>query len=492
MKITLQKYNESLIKIEAELSILKEIGDYFTFFVPGAQYMPLYRIKAWDGKIRLFDFKTCTLPYGLLWKLKKFTENSGYELITNDLDIENSFSNIEANDFFKALQPTSKGKEIYPREDQIYAFRSAIQRKRIILISPTGSGKSLIIYAIIRWLVFQKKKVLLVVPSTSLVEQMYSDFEDYSLINKWKVSKHCHRVYSGKKLESDASVVISTWQSIYKLGKSWFSQFDAIIGDEAHGFQAKSLSLIMKKLENAEYRIGTTATLQESKIHKLVLEGWFGPAREVIKTKELIDLKAIADVSISCLILKYPKEECKFVKSLKYHEEIEYIAQNQKRMNFLKNLALSLDGNTLIMFKLVDKHGKQIYKELLEKSKNKIPIFFVHGKIDVENREEVRKIVENQEKSIIVASSGVFSQGVNIQRIHNIILASPMKSIIRNKQSIGRGTRLGHDKTVVNIYDIVDNFEYNNNKNFALEHFFERLKIYNGEKFVVKTYNIAL
>jgi superfamily II DNA or RNA helicase len=491
MRIELVKLNDSFIKVNAERSILSEMGDYFTFSVPGAHFTPAYRNKMWDGKKRLLNLMDQTIPFGLLPYIKKFSADNEYELDCGNLDLENEFSIVEAEEYFRGLNPCSNGKPIEPRDYQISAFRTAIQRKRVILVSPTASGKSLVIYALVRWYTQVGMDVLIVVPTTSLVEQMYGDFRDYSN-NTWPVDDYCHRVYSGKDKNTKKQVVITTWQSIFNLKREWFQRFTAVIGDEAHGFQANSLTKVMNKLTKAKYRVGTTGTLQDTKVHKLVLEGHFGVATEVVTTRELIDSKSIADIKILCLLLHYPTEDCKKVQKLTYQEEIEFIVQNPKRMKFLRNLALSLDGNTLILFNLVEKHGKQIYKELLSKAENKVPIFLVHGKVLTEDRETIRHNIEGLDKSITVASAGVFSQGINIKRLHNVIFATPVKSPIRNRQSIGRGLRLGSDKVMVSLYDIVDVLQYKTRKNYALEHFLVRANIYDTEQLNYKQYPIEL
>ena len=128
----------------------------------------------------------------------------------------------------------------------------------MLLLSPTASGKSLIIYVILRWLQESDyKRGLLIVPTTSLVEQMYKDFEDYG----YDSEQYCHRQYSGKDKHTNKFLTITTWQSIYKNPGEYFEQFDFVLGDEAHQFKAKSLTTIMTQLVNAKYRIGCTGTL---------------------------------------------------------------------------------------------------------------------------------------------------------------------------------------------------------------------------------------
>ena len=493
MKIILSKINETYFQIKTEKSILKELSEYFTFEVPGFRFMPAYRNKLCDGKKRLVNYIDSTIYCGLLPYIKKFAANNTYDLeYENFEDYETSFSVNEAEDFFNALRPCSGSKEITPHDYQISTFRTAVQRGRVVIVSPTSSGKSLCIYSLVRWYHNLGKKILIVLPGIGLVSQLYGDFENYSYLNGWDVENNCHQIFQGQNKNTDKLITISTWQSIYKLNKKWFSQFDVVIGDEVHGFKAESLTSILHKCINAEYRFGFTGTLQDTKIHRLVIEGLFGAAKEIITTKELIDRKNIADIAITCLLLHYSESDCKFVKNMTYSDEIQFIAQHEKRMNFISNLALSLEGNTLVLFRLVDKHGKKMFDRISEKNKNNIPIYFVDGKVDVDIREKIRSAIELHEKSITLASVGVFSEGVNIKRIHNIILATPVKSEIKNRQGIGRGLRLGDDKHTINYYDIVDVLSLKSKKNFALKHFLDRVKIYDEQQFNYKTYNINI
>ena len=128
-------------------------------------------------------------------------------------------------------------------------------------------------------------RTFIVVPTTSLVEQMYKDFRDYG----WAAKHHCHKVYGGATPFSDKDVIITTWQSIYKLPKKYFESFGAVIGDEAHQFKAKSLTGIMGKLHDCKYRIGFTGTLDGLQTNKLVLEGVFGAVNKITKTENLIN-----------------------------------------------------------------------------------------------------------------------------------------------------------------------------------------------------------
>ena len=481
--IILHKKDEAFIRFECDRNIAQELSDYFTFYVPGYQFVPAYKNRLWDGKIRLADLRTFSIYHGLIPYIQKFCEERDYKLhIDPHITTTENFSAKEADEFAKSLKLPHE-----VRDYQLKSFIQAIRNRRILLLSPTASGKSLILYLIVRFLQQEHKRGLLIVPTTSLVEQMYSDFESYG----YESEEYCHRQYSGKEKHTRKFLTITTWQSIYKNEKDWFEQFDFVLGDEAHQFKAKSLTTILSGCTNARYRIGTTGTLDGTQTHRLVLEGLFGPVYKATSTAELIDKGQLASFKIKCLILKYPDPICKGARLWDYNNEMDYIVGNKARNEFIRNLTLSLTGNSLVLFQFVEKHGKQLH-EIIKDSAGKRKVFFVFGGTDVEVRESVRAITERESDAIIVASYGTFSTGVNIRNLHNIIFASPSKSRVRNLQSIGRGLRLGQNKEEATLFDIADDFRIGKFANYTLKHFVERVKIYDEEKFNYKFYNIDL
>jgi superfamily II DNA or RNA helicase len=490
--ILISKKDEVYAKITCERHIAQELSEFFTFFVPGHQFVPAFRNKIWDGKIRLYNLQTSMLYRGLLPYIEQFCESREYTFEYEDgLDIQDECSVYHAKKFIGELNIHARGEPIEVREHQIEAYIHAMQKRRCLLLSPTASGKSLIIYLIFQQLYkYQNLKGLVIVPTTSLVEQLYSDFADY---NNENMEPFLHRIYQGKEKDTDKPLTISTWQSLYKLPKEYFEQFDYIIGDEAHLFKAQSLTTILTSCVNAKYRIGLTGTLDGTKTHKLVLEGLFGPVKKVITTRELIDKQQVSDFEIKCLILKHDDDVCLRMKDSTYQEEIQYLISNENRNKFIKNLAVSLGNNTLILYQMVDKHGQILY-DMIKDTKNigDRKVFFIHGGTDVTDREEVRRIMEIENDAIVVASFGTFSTGINIRNLHNIIFASPSKSRVRNLQSIGRGLRQSEGKEKATLYDIADDLRYKKHMNFTLKHFVERVKIYNEEQFVYKTYKIGL
>ena len=487
--IIIEKKNEVYITVNCESDIQREISEFFTFYVPGYKFMPAFRNRMWDGKIRLFSQKTKEIYFGLYPYIKAFAEERGYNIVAGkDVEIDNKVDKETVTKFSNSL-----GQKFEARDYQIDAIYHSLKRNRALLVSPTASGKSFIIYSLIRYYSHLIKdesnnRTLLIVPTTSLVEQMYTDFESYG----WNVKKYCHRLYSGYSNQTDKKVLISTWQSLYKLPKEYFKQFGCVFGDEAHLFKSKSLTEIMTKLLDCKYRIGLTGTLDGAHTHKLVLEGLFGAVNKVTTTKKLMDKKQLSNLAVRCLILKHNEANCKIVANGKYQDEIDYLVSSKARNNFIRNLALKIKGNTLVLFQLVEKHGKDLFKSIEDKAEKDRKVFYIYGGVETEEREKARAIVENESDAIIVASYGTFSTGINIRNLHNIIFASPSKSRIRNLQSIGRGLRLGDNKVNATLYDIADDLIYKSKENYTLKHFQERINIYNEEEFDYEIHNINL
>ena len=482
--LIISKKNEVYLKVDAEPHVYYELADQFTFEVPGAKFMPTYQKKYWDGKIRLFNVQNGEVYIGLLDRIVQFCKDQSYtyEFVESKyyglpFEVNDRISKEGVKDYMSAI---SKYK---PRDYQIDGVYDALRNNRKLLVSPTASGKSLMIYAIIRYFVENKKNTLIVVPTTSLVEQMYKDFDDYG----WDVGSYCHKIYAGKERETDSQVIITTWQSIYKLPRKYFERFDVVVGDEAHQFKSKSLVAIMTKLGNAKYRFGFTGTLDGSETHKWVLEGLFGPSYKIIKTDELMKKGHVATLDINVLLLKHPPNKFE-----NFEEEVQYIITHEKRNRLIRNLALDLKGNTLILFARVEAHGEPLYEMINSNTLEQRHVFFVHGGVPTEDREKIREITEQEDNAIIVASYGTFSTGINIKRLHNVIFASPSKSRIRNLQSIGRVLRKGNGKVKATLYDIADDISYKSRKNYTLNHLIERIKVYNEENFNYDIVNIPI
>jgi superfamily II DNA or RNA helicase len=480
--LIISKKNEVYLTIQAEPHIYYELRDAFQFEVPNAKFSPSYKNKWWDGRIYLFNVDTREIYIGLLDRIIKFCEDHEYtyEFADNKFyglpfEINDRISKEGVKDYMTAISRHA------PRDYQVEGVYDALRHNRKLLISPTASGKSLMIYSVVRYYVEKQQNILIVVPTTSLVEQMYKDFADYG----WDVGSYCHKIYAGKERETDSQVIITTWQSIYKLPKQYFARFNVVVGDEAHQFKSKSLISIMTKLCDAKYRFGFTGTLDGSQTHKWVLEGLFGPSYKIINTDELMKKGHLAKLDIKILLLKHPPNRFEI-----FEDEVQYIINHSKRNNFIKNLTLDLKGNTLILFSRVETHGQPLYELINSDKVDDRHVFFIHGGVETEERERVREITEKENNAIIVASYGTFSTGINIRNLHNVVFASPSKSRIRNLQSIGRVLRKGDNKVKATLYDIADDISYKSQKNYTLNHLIERIKIYNEENFNYDIVNI--
>ena len=472
---TITKKNETFLKVEAEPHLHKELSEHFQFEVPGAKYMPAVKRKYWDGKIRLYSPGTGEIYVGLFDYLTDYLEQKGYSYEVEEdkyygrpNEVEDYVTPEGTAAFIRALRIPFK-----IRDYQLKGIYSSLKFRRKLLLSPTGSGKSLIIYALVRWHLLKEREILIIVPTVSLVEQLYKDFQDYG----WH-SDDVHKISAGAEKYVDSPVVISTWQSIYKESKKFFERFDVIIGDEAHLYKAKSLTNILTKCYGAKYKIGLTGTLDGMEAHQLVLEGLFGRVDRVTKTVELMKKGHLTPLKVRVVLLRHG-----WVPFDHYQQEMDYLCMHTRRSNFICNLALDLKGNTLVLFNYIEKHGEPLWEMINNKVSKDRKIFFIHGGVDAYEREEARSICEREKDAIILASYGTFSTGINIKNLHNVIFASPSKSRVRNLQSIGRVLRKGDNKAQAMLYDIADDCSKDHQYNYTLRHLSERIKIYDEESF---------
>ena len=484
MHVHLKYLNRVHVKVVADPSTIMELSDHFTYFAENYKFHPKYRARMWDGKIRLVNRLTGIVYAGLAQEIKKFCDARDYTFSFDDELLYDNVSEHELRTFIAGLGIPEK---YSIRDYQFNSILKCIRSGRRTLISPTSSGKSLMIYIIMRW--YQEHKGLIIVPTIGLVGQMESDFRDYGYAGNIHVST------AGllKSNDIDADLVITTWQSLNngktKMPKQWYAQFGCVFGDEAHGCKATSLIQILSSLENCRHRFGTTGTLDGNLLNEHTIIGLFGPKYQAVSTKELMDQGYVSKLKIKCIILKYKEDVCKAVKGKSYQEEIDFLTTNEARNNFIKNLVLSLKGNKLVFFRIVD-HGKTLYALIARDNDHNV--FYIDGGVNAATREEIRKAIEDEHNATLVASLGTTSTGVSINRLHHMIAASPSKSKIKVLQSIGRMLRMHKDKEEAILYDIVDDLSYKSHQNFTLKHFLERTKIYDNEKFDYTIYNVGL
>jgi superfamily II DNA or RNA helicase len=482
--VIIRKANNVFIQVVSDPSIRMGLSEHFARYVKGYQFQPKYKARVWDGKIRFFNYQTGHIYCGLIKDVLEYCKDSGLTVSLED-DVKGLFSfESDIVNFVDNLDLTAHGEKIELRDYQRKAIEVCISQKRKLIQSPTSSGKSSIIYGISKYLVDEvfedNEKVLIVVPTINLVTQLKSDFKDYSSANQWPVDELVGLIGGGNK-ETNKSIIISTWQSIYKKDAEWFEQFRALIVDEVHLATAASIVGIGKKCD-AEFRIGLSGSINEDdETAELTLKGLFGFKMVTTTTKKLMDEGTVAKLKINCVHIKY-EDKVDLVKD--YAKEIDWIVRQENRNKFTIDLANQLDGNVLILFSLVEKHGKPLLELAKKQGKE---VYFVYGGTEADQRENIRKLAEAHKGCLIVASYKTFSTGVNIRNIRHIIFASPTKSFSRVIQSIGRGLRTSATKTHCDVYDLFDEI-YGNQKdpntyNFAFKHFLERVKIYIKEGF---------
>lgn len=469
------------MRVDTTPDIERELSDFLTFEVPGAQYMPAVRRGHWDGKTRLYAMRYHSTYVGLLPRILRWAKAKQYPC-TVDPKLLSKGPDLDMLAYARHLGEHLP--DIKVRPYQLDSIAHALKEKRCVLVSPTGSGKSLIMYLLANML--NTLPILIVVPTISLVHQLHDMFKEYGYREKMQtISEGSTKDIDGAKL------VISTWQSIYKLKSDWLNQFHIIFGDEAHTFKAKSLAEMMEKATAVEYRIGLTGTLDGAPVHEWLLEGLFGPVYQITDTATLIADGTLAAVNVKQIILQHPKNALK--RGFEYRDELNYLAENDARNRFIKRLALSMKQNTLILFTLVERHGIPLYNAISASTDKAAKVALIHGQTAVQEREKIRQLAKSEKNLIMVCSYGTFSTGIDITHIHNIIFASPSKSRIRVLQSIGRGVRKSVDKVSCTVYDIADALPGCGRKyNFTLTHAKIRSEYYAKEQFPMEQYVIPL
>ena len=480
------QFNETYMMVTCSNEGMEwELAEHFTFLVPGHKFMPAFKTGRWDGKIRLYNRQTQTLYKGLVSHVEKWAEKCGYVVKKDPSFKEQPFTLEQATEFIQSINLPDW---IETRDYQIESFIKAIQMQRLTILSPTGSGKSLIIYLIARYL---DMKTLIIVPTKQLVHQMAGDIKSYGY------DDDVHLIYSGKDKQTDLKISVTTWQSIFRLRKDFFDQFDVVLVDETHQAKANSIRNILEKCTNIVWRYGTTGTLDGSNANKWVIEGLLGPVHRVVTSIQLIEDKVLSAFKIACIILDHPADLKDMLKGQSYQTEIDHIVTNEKRNKLIVEMVTRTKGNNLVLFNFVKKHGDVLHKMFKEATDR--PIYYMHGGIDAGIRDEMRAQIEKEDDAIIVGSIKAVATGTNIVRLNNIFFTSPSKSRITTLQAIGRVLRKSKIKTKATLYDIVDDLTPVNPKtkkrgrlNYAMRHFLERLKIYKSENFPFKVYNVKV
>lgn len=501
-RVRFTRVNDSNTYLNCSEAASRELSEHLTFWVPGYQFMPKYKSKVWDGKIRLYSEWSPYIQTGLVPRAIQFFKKNGYS-VELDQGVAESFldSSISEGDLLEWIESQTiydnSGDEIVPFDHQFEAVLAMLKHKRLTLLSPTSSGKSLIIYLTTKWrLEADRKGVLIVVPTQQLVEQMANDISCYSA-----GTMDTHKVYSGKDKFSDTRVIISTWQSIYKLDNAFFDQFGTVILDEGHLAQGKCIGQLIEKCSNCGYRYALTGTLDGSKSHQFVVEGAFGPVKKFTTTRELMDKGIAAMLSIKNVLFNYDEDLVdEFWSSTKgkYDAELKFTWRLKERNRKIAKMVSRLSGNTLILFSH-KKHGEEIWPHIEDEclAAGKTHLFKKTGDDPLQERMEVSKLMDQVDNAVFGATFGILSTGVSIKKIDHLVFITTVKSRIRTLQSIGRSLRVNATKKSAILWEIIDNFSTKGKGgtmklNHSLKHYLIRCQMYQDEQFDSKTIEIPI
>lgn len=506
--ITITKIDETWIKVQcAEKHIEMEIADRFSFKVENAQFDPRVKKGHWDGVKRLYNRQYKRMYSGLLFEIIKFAKKQEYSIKVDPRLLPTS--SITEEDIVKivkeVIRPHDNKTPLELYDYQLKAVNYILNMGRTICLAATSSGKSLTIYSAIR--IYQLlselegRHIFVVVPSKMLVEQLYSDFENYSTFSEsnWKASDHCQKIYDKYSKSINRQIVISTWQSLKNLPDDAIRDAGAIFIDEVHTVNGPVLTKLMEGATGCSIRHGLTGTLDNMECNELAAQGLLGPVKRIVTSREIVDAGRATEVEINCVMIDYDRgtkvefNEClknvpKTKPAQKYQVEVEFINLLESRFRYIQKLTKSLKGNSIVLFDRVE-YGKKLYEDMKAIHSN---TFLIIGDVNIDEREEIRKVLETHSDAIVYATSAIMSTGVSIKNLHNIISTSSTKSVIKILQTIGRLMRLHDSKSKAQFFDIVDKIDYNGQKNATLKHVFERIKYYNAEKLKTRFVSVNL
>lgn len=447
----------------------------------------------WPFKNRIIDFLKVQRPDAYFNKLVKlgiqspfkyFTAIKGdnlfiynghrYLLKSFGITPENESSGVqdaEIDSFVNSLKLPFK-----PYDYQLDTVKKCLKNNKALIKSCTGSGKSLSISIILEFFRRKGLKGILVVPNINLLTQFKNDIESYGLT---ELLNEVRLLGNGNDSDFTTAVTITTWQSMIDKIPSK-PKLDFIICDEVHRETGDTVSSILKESVNTKIKLGFTGTLPEDQVAKMMLLGLFGEPDTVITSKELIARGLASPVSIKAVMLNYPGNVCNQFRQIPdYQKQLKFIKENKARTEVILKIAVSMrekGKNTLVLFQHTE-HGKQIYTDIINRLypeiklengnitgrksfefQSKVNVYFMNGEQTGEVRERQRNIIENIDGGIIVANYAVMSTGVNMKKLHCLVLASPLKAFTTISQSLGRLMRKHESKKEAVVFDIVDNF----------------------------------
>lgn len=496
------KLNESYSAIEADPQKIKTLFEYLKVEKPGAYFDPAVKrgFKSPNEYFGSIQNKMLVVMNGHLQLLKQFgVEAEVLESDYNSLQIDNFVNDV------KQILPFP------PYDYQETAFKESILNVKQINKMCTSSGKSMTISLIAEFMRRQGKKGLLLVPNINLLTQFKADIKDYNLVDLYNDT---HTIGGGNSDKHfNCSLTISTWQSMQNW-KDELHKLDYVITDEAHRFASDETASIIKETVNCRYKWGFTGTLPEDPVAKMELFGLFGLPKTYITSAGLIDRGLATPIKINSIIFKYDNIDKGIFKEAKvFQKQLKLIKDHEKRNEFIVNLTCKLrgKGNTLVLFQHTD-HGKGLFVETMKRLypevevenkditgkksfefQERYGVYFLNGEDDAKTREKTRQVLEGHDDAILIANYALLSTGVNIKKLHNMVLSSPLKAYTTVTQSIGRGMRLHESKSEFTVFDLVDDLGFRKpGGTFYKQYLHRKATSYMPEEFPVKEIEFEL
>jgi len=464
--VNISQHNPMLIKINTEdINYLDDIKDIFTERVEGFQFMPQYRSGGWNGTTCMIHKFQNTMPYGLLFDfIREHRKCFPRHKLTVDPEVKEIFKGPKFIPRYNL--------SLYPRNYQKESIRACLDYTKGIIRSATASGKSLVISYIVKTLLEREKSgvknAIIIVPTITLVEQFFGDMMEYGIPEDYIGRVH------GKSKQWDQPITISTWQTL-KNNHDQLTNYNCVIVDEVHQSKAFQLKKILVKSVRAKYRLGFTGTMHSGVLDNWNTKSFLGPILKEYPSGLLADKGFISKCNVNVLNLEYKGEAYEGT----YDEVKDEVFTNSFRISLINDLVDRLDHNVLLLVGKVEKEGDYL-KDILSTNKE---VVFLSGRDSVEVREEWRERMKHRKDVALIATYGIFQQGINIPNLKYIILASPFKSKIRVLQSIGRALRTHADKeNGAYIFDLHDH------TTFFEKHGDVRYRYYDSEKFHISEY----
>jgi len=485
VRITYLNNHEAVARVDdaAEHDL---IHAHFKKKVPGSEWIMKRRGGYGCFHHKFWNPETCRIGRGLVQELKELLKEKGipYGVDKNGMETKGEDMSPES---VKEWSKTVLNPSYAIRDDQADSLAVCIRHKQLICQLPTGYGKSMVIYGLARRIIeTSDRKILIMVPSKQLVSQLASNFKKYG----WDgMEEHLEMMHSDladhEKPTFKKRILVSTWQSLQKKDVYFFDRYKAVIVDEAHHANADKQSGIIKKCYNADYRVGFTGTMPKDLYESYMIQQYLGPVYCPSTYSDMKEMGILSNCMVKIVMLKYPDDACEKWCRRGYADETKFLEEHPGRMQAMIDIVKSIPPgeNILVMFS----HTKHLDLALESfKSGGIEDIKVIKGDVKVQARESIRSSTEDEEHALIFATYGCVQEGIDIKRLHNVILAASTKSEIRVLQTIGRGLRTHHTKEKAIIWDLADDLRWNGNKNHTIKHAAERFDYYQEQNYEIQ------